>query len=331
MKKLSENTEHTLWVRTVTAIVLMAIGIPAATIGGWFMLGLSFLFVAIATYEILTLPGTKRYSPVIWVITYLSMFALVYWPFIKNSDIRTSLLQGNFFYLGDFSVSVIAIMVYLGLLFIASFWWANFRVEDIFYLFTMFILVGLGFYSILFLRFFPPFLDNGTAYAKWLDFAWDPSSCILLWFVLIGDWTSDTGAYLTGITIGKHPMNPRISPHKTWEGFFGGAILSIVFSYSYVLVLDYWLGYPLLPGVFDVRTDPYAWGWVTLFAFLFPLLDNLGGFMFSAVKRKYGAKDWGRIFPGHGGVLDRFDSSLVTSIATAIIVIITFNNWDFLS
>ncbi len=330
-KKLSESTEHSLFVRTATALVLVAVGVPAATLGGWFLLALSFVAVGFAAYEILALPGRKRYNIGIWILTYVAMYSLVYWQFLKPTETRTLLLQGNFFYLNGFNVSVIAISVYLCLLFLASFFWQNFRIEDVFYLFTMVLLVSLGFYSILFLRYFPPFLAGQTAYGKWRGFIWDPSSCLLLWFVLLSVWAGDTGAYLTGIFFGKNPMNPRISPHKTWEGFFGGAALSIVFSFSYVAIFDYALGYPLLPGVFDVRSNPLDWLWVLFFAFLIPVLDNIGGFMFSAVKRKYGAKDWGKVFPGHGGVLDRFDSVLVTSIAVAIIVIITFNNWRFIS
>lgn len=330
MKKLSVSAEHSMVTRIVTALVFGAILGPSGILGGWYLLVASFFLVGFATYEVLTLPGKGRYNAGIWIVTYLAVYSLVYWQFLKSDAIRDLVFQGNLFYLDNFSVSLIAIMVYLGLLFLISFFWANFRVEDIFYLFTMVILVSLGFYSLLFLRYFPigaaanagdgyPLTLGGTSY--------DIGSGLLFWWAIFGVFASDIGAYFTGIFFGKHPMNVRISPHKTWEGFVGGTVFSLVFSYAYVAIAGYVSHTPMIPNLIDVAKDPSDWGWVTLLSLSMPLFDNMGGFLFSAVKRKYGAKDWGFILPGHGGILDRFDGCLFNAIAMAIFLVMIDNNW----
>ena len=120
-------------------------------------------------------------------------------------------------------------------------------------------------------------------------------------------WTSDTGAYCTGSLFGKHKLFPRISPAKSWEGSIGGGILVlIVASVMYYiesqgenlsgLNLIEWLGLGLVVVVFG------TWG---------DLVESL-------LKRTLGIKDSGNILPGHGGILDRFDSSLMAIPASVV-------------
>ncbi len=127
--------------------------------------------------------------------------------------------------------------------------------------------------------------------------------CVLAIFVFL--WCSDTGAYCTGSLIGRHKLFPRISPAKTWEGSIGGGVLAVVASlvfyhYSPVLTLWQWIGFALVVVVFG------TWG---------DLLESL-------MKRQIGIKDSGNILPGHGGMLDRFDSSLI-AIPAAFVYLCT--------
>ncbi|MCL2649948.1 MAG: phosphatidate cytidylyltransferase [Candidatus Azobacteroides sp.] len=110
-------------------------------------------------------------------------------------------------------------------------------------------------------------------------------------FVFI--WANDTGAYLIGVSFGKHRLFERISPKKSWEGFFGGLILALSCS----LILSY-----LCPQISLVR-------WVGLGAFVV-ILATFGDLTESLMKRTIGVKDSGKALPGHGGFLDRFDSML---------------------
>ena len=115
-------------------------------------------------------------------------------------------------------------------------------------------------------------------------------------------WASDTGAYCVGSLIGKHPLFKRISPNKSWEGSVGGAVLAIGISMifaHYDTSLYYtlqWAGMALVVVVFG------TWG---------DLVESL-------MKRQLGIKDSGNILPGHGGMLDRFDSSLIAIPAVAL-------------
>lgn len=116
---------------------------------------------------------------------------------------------------------------------------------------------------------------------------------ILIGFFLLL-WTNDTGAYLVGSVIGKHRLFERISPKKTWEGFFGGMVLTLLVA----RLLSGWL------GVADTT------GWMII-ALIISVAGTLGDLLESMLKRSLGLKDSGTIMPGHGGFLDRFDSVVV--------------------
>lgn len=343
MNELSKTNEHKMIVRIISSIIALGISVPMIILGGWYVIGFSILLVGLATHEVLSLPGRKRYNLGISAFTYITVFCLVYWPFLKeniNNPYETSLLT-NFFSLERFFVSFIALIVYILVLFTFSFCWENFRIEDIFYLFTMVFLISTGFYSILFLRFFPVHQLQNTPsdlvnavkdvpLSSIYNHVPNITTSFFFFFVLGGVFASDIGAYFVGVLFGKHPMNIRISPHKTWEGFIGGVLLSFLFSYGFVLISDYALGNTLLYGVIDIHNNPISsWLYLTLFAFIFPILDNVGGFLFSSMKRRYDQKDWGKIMPGHGGVLDRFDGALITSMAIAVLSYMISVNWSF--
>ena len=114
-------------------------------------------------------------------------------------------------------------------------------------------------------------------------------------------WCNDTGAYCVGSLIGKHKLFPRISPGKSWEGSIGGGVLCIAVSQ----VIAYYQ--PILA--------PMEW---LLFALVVVIFGTWGDLSESLLKRQIGIKDSGRILPGHGGMLDRFDSSLMAIPAVVL-------------
>jgi len=116
---------------------------------------------------------------------------------------------------------------------------------------------------------------------------------VIGFFLLL--WVNDTGAYITGITLGKHRLMERISPKKSWEGFAGG----IIFSVLSALLLSGLL------GVLDTR----AW---IIVALIVAVSGTFGDLIESMLKRSTGIKDSGAIMPGHGGFMDRFDSTLLS-------------------
>jgi phosphatidate cytidylyltransferase len=113
-----------------------------------------------------------------------------------------------------------------------------------------------------------------------------------LFFAIFSIWSCDTGAYLVGSAWGKHPLWPSVSPKKTWEGVAGGAIASVLFAI--------FVGPLLNTGLSGVEAAGLG--------FLVALTATTGDLIESRIKRIAQVKDSGALFPGHGGVLDRFDS-----------------------
>lgn len=123
--------------------------------------------------------------------------------------------------------------------------------------------------------------------------SYDNSFSLEVIFLFILIWSSDTFAYLVGKFFGKHKMAPKISPKKTWEGYAGGVVLTLVLSYFVEMYQ------PQLRG-----------NWMVV-GFLIAAFAPLGDLVESQLKRTFGVKDSGNIIPGHGGVLDRLDSFLI--------------------
>lgn len=115
-----------------------------------------------------------------------------------------------------------------------------------------------------------------------------------IWWVFITTWACDTGAFFTGILWGKNKLSPKISPHKTLEGSIGGIAFSIAASIIYAKLI--------LPEI--VLFDSLTIG------FLIGIFSQIGDLSASLIKRYCNIKDFSKIIPGHGGILDRFDSTL---------------------
>lgn len=125
-------------------------------------------------------------------------------------------------------------------------------------------------------------------------------------------WMNDTGAYLCGSLLGKHKLFPRISPGKSWEGSIGGGILVMA-----IAILIWYL--TELYGVNELSLNAFEWAGLGLTVVIF---GTWGDLIESLFKRTLGIKDSGTILPGHGGMLDRFDSSLL-AIPAAVVYLYT--------
>lgn len=122
---------------------------------------------------------------------------------------------------------------------------------------------------------------------------WFSPGIVVGFFILL--WANDTGAYITGTFLGRHRLMERISPKKSWEGFFGGLIIAAIAAWF----LSGWLG--VVSGA----------GWIII-SLIISLAGTYGDLVESMLKRSLGVKDSGSIMPGHGGFLDRFDSVILS-------------------
>jgi len=123
----------------------------------------------------------------------------------------------------------------------------------------------------------------------------------IVWLIFLCSWGCDTCAYCVGVLIGKHKMAPKLSPKKSIEGGIGGLAGAALLGALYALAINKWGG--ASAGVVE-----YA-----LICFVGGIISMIGDLAASAIKRNHEIKDYGKLIPGHGGILDRFDSVIFTA------------------
>lgn len=135
---------------------------------------------------------------------------------------------------------------------------------------------------------------------------------LLLLCPLLGAWGSDVFAYLFGRAFGKHKLAPEISPKKTIEGSIGGFVMAPVVLVLYTLLLDFVL----------LESCTFNYGSAVLIGVASAFAGQIGDLALSYVKRQAKIKDFGKLIPGHGGVLDRFDSVLFTAPMVELLLVL---------
>lgn len=332
-KKVSITNEVTpeikksLKTRIITSIVGVAIVLPCLFFGDWSYLVLILVAGAIGAWELVHC-AKRKYNVTLYIVAILIVLFFGTFPIYQN------LIENNIKDLAEFhlwtgfsTIYISSFLVLTGIILCFSMVLIdkNFQVHDAAYIFAFGVLLGLGMQCLLFLRYLPmyetydpSYLESigglvPTSHSKSYDWC---ESAVLLILVVGGSLMSDIGAYFAGILFGKNKMNERISPKKTWEGFAGGVVLSMIFT----LALGYGMaasGRPIL----DILTLD-KWYYLSIISIIIPLVSPLGDFIFSSVKRYYGVKDFGFLLPGHGGILDRIDSVIFSAICVSILIII---------
>ena len=128
-----------------------------------------------------------------------------------------------------------------------------------------------------------------------------PGGAFLVWLIFLCSWGCDTCAYCVGVLIGKHKMAPKLSPKKSIEGGIGGLAGAALLGALYALAINKW-------GGASAGVGEYA-----LICFVGGIISMIGDLAASAIKRNHEIKDYGKLIPGHGGILDRFDSVIFTA------------------
>lgn len=144
----------------------------------------------------------------------------------------------------------------------------------------------------------------GYAFGAFLSLLTANKESGIFYFALciVFSWISDIGAYFVGSLCGKHKLCPDLSPKKTVEGAVGGVLSSVLISFAFSLLFNTFSH--------SFRADTL---WITLLAVPLSVVGMIGDLLFSYIKRYCNIKDYGKLLPGHGGILDRFDSVLAVA------------------
>lgn len=277
--------------RTITAVIgvalLVAVCIYSHTVIFPVVVGLMAL---LGVYEMLGCVGMRKNFIVSLCLYVMTVIVTTLTQTIENHSL----------YIAAYSSFLFCIMLILFTL--AVFSEGKVPVDKICIAFTTCAYIITGFISIIQLRYLT---SNGNLIGN---------NIYLL--VFVAPWVTDTFAYFCGRLFGRHKLIPSVSPKKTVEGAIGGVIFCIIGCVVYRLVL----------GRIGAENLPDLWIFAVL-GLLISIVSQIGDLIFSLIKRRYGIKDYGVIFPGHGGVLDRFDSVIATAplILIACEALVYFN------
>lgn len=266
-----------LMVRTLSGLVLVAVFVGAVLGSQWSFGALLLLILVGGQTEFYKLARETGLSPQRWMglAVGVLLFALNFIVFRQFSRSVTDEAGGAVLYL----------LLYIGLLLPTLFVCELFRRSATPLANLGATLLGVLYVAVpLSLLLYVPVLAG--------DGVWRPETVLCYIFII---WANDVFAYLVGMSLGRHRLCERLSPKKSWEGFFGGLAGAVVtgLAAAYALDANYWV-----------------WGGLALVASLSGVAGDLVESMF---KREAGVKDSGQVIPGHGGVLDRFDALLLSA------------------
>ena len=318
--ELSNDTAASMKTRIIAGLTAIAIILPFVMFGDWPFFGFMILVLVFAIIEIIRCAKTK-YSKVLYIVAFLLAFLILFWNFfqdIPHMFKNTDQWSGIYDSYNRISVSITIMFIGICLSSLTMLVDKNFTIMDACFIFTTVVLIALGLESILFIRYLPVYEYNQSLklagetvpYINGYD---NCESFLFLLYMALGACLNDAFAYFVGVFFGKHKMNPRVSPKKTWEGFFGGVILTSAFISGFAFIMSA-VGHPVLNGLLDIK----HWYHIVILSTLIPLVSVLGDLVFSSIKRHYQIKDFSNLIPGHGGILDRLDSIIFAAITVAI-------------
>lgn len=266
--------------RLITAIIALIVFIPLVIFSNTWVFPVAMgICTAIATFEIIRCIGQKKNFFLIIPLCAVGLFFPIYTRYAGGLN--------NILSTGVAILLLISIYVFA----VAVFGNKTLKITDAGLLLATFIYVTAGFSSSVYIR----DLNNGV---------------YLLYLPFISGWITDSFAYFSGRLFGKHKLIPSVSPKKTVEGAIGGTIFGAASILLFAFVVA-----ELIDGKGGITANYLAFAVLGL---IIPIISQIGDLIMSVIKRHYQIKDYGKFFPGHGGMLDRFDSSIAISLIVAI-------------
>ncbi|MBO7634934.1 MAG: phosphatidate cytidylyltransferase [Lachnospiraceae bacterium] len=263
--------DNSFLIRLRTGVILVIVAIAAIVLGEYVLWGVLLTVSMIGLMELYRAVGVHK-SPAAFAgyAAGAAWYGLLLWKELLSDD-------AAFPYSVAFPVLIAAFIVILLAVYVFAF--PKYNSEQITMVFFGFFYVALTLSYIFLVRGLP-----GGKYTVWLIF--------------IGSWGADTMAYLVGRSIGKHKIVPVLSPKKSLEGFIGGVLGAVLIGVIYALIFKNSLTAEFPNPVFSFA----------VIAACSSVVSMIGDLAASAIKRDKQIKDYGRLLPGHGGILDRFDS-----------------------
>ncbi len=307
--------------RTITAAVLLAIFLPLLIVEELFTLFqiLMLVLVIIGAFEMIKMFEKEKKMSWIIKISIAICAVLAYLSALAEYSSMVNLIQNDiseekiFFIDGlkllNITINFLPIFIFSTLLlFTYSVFFDDFNSSDVGKALMVIVYVGLGFASLTILRF---------------------CGLRFIVFMFLTTIFTDVFAYFFGMRFGKHKMAPKISPKKSWEGAIAGTILGSAIGAIFASFYGFFMNDPMYPTLIHkllgnnmVSNIHSVWIYIAiiLITILVSIFGQIGDLVASRMKRTSNIKDFGRIFPGHGGVLDRLDSAIFAGLLLLSVV-----------
>ncbi|MBO5102267.1 MAG: phosphatidate cytidylyltransferase [Clostridia bacterium] len=271
--------------RTITSAFILLVTVPLIIFSQYIIYPIALAVLSLfATYEILRAIGVER-EYILSVPAYILSCALPFGSFFVTNE-KSSI------YLLTIAALMFFYLIYI--MGVSVFSKGRISYKTIAEVFMSITYVVVSFSALSIIRYI-----NREVGVFWLA------------LVFIVSWVSDSMAYVVGSLIGKHKLIPEISPKKTVEGAIGGVVGAIIAFLLYGLILD------LAIEEMEVRYFVLA-----IYAAILAVVSQLGDLIASLIKREHGVKDYSNLLPGHGGIMDRFDSILAVSTILLILCLV---------
>ena len=263
-------------IRVISAILMLLIFIPLLVIGGVPFALLMLVISLIGLHEIFKVKRKQKEFPFL-----MELFGYILVGFLTLNNYNSASL------IFEIDYRIVAFMIFV---FIFPMVFINddkkYSVDDALFMMGATLFIGISMNLLILIRNF---------------------SLLYIVYIFLITCVTDTFALVTGKFIGKHKFAPKISPKKTWEGFFGGTLWGA------------FCGTIFFNTVIDPSVNIVVVAIVTI---ALSIIGQLGDLVFSAIKRHYGEKDFSNLIPGHGGILDRLDSTIFVVLGFLLFLVI---------